>query len=66
MLSNPFIQNDVKKMIENEKYEENALMQRKSYVKSEEELARQQSARELEYNKSILARKLEFEKLIAE
>lgn len=52
-------------MIENEKYEENALMQRKSYVKSEEELARQQSAKELEYNQSILARKLEFEKLIA-
>ena len=40
MLSNPFIQNDLKKMIENEEYEENALMQRKSYVKSEEELAK--------------------------
>jgi hypothetical protein len=37
-------------MIESEKYEENALMQRKSYVQSEEELAKQQSARDDEYN----------------
>jgi hypothetical protein len=50
MLSNPFIQNDVKRMIEKEKYEENALMQRKSYVQSEEELAKQLSAQNAEYS----------------